>query len=519
MDDGSRDRPWRPGLGPTIALAGLVAGVLAGERAGAASATGALVVGGFGLLGAWFVTGPGRLAVATLALVLLGAASMQRALAGLEHSTLGAAVAAGAEIEAHGTLVTDPDGPRYRADALLRVDTFRTTGSGGGPAAPLAAHRIVLVRADAKEAGRLRVLAAGDRVTVIGRLAPLEGFDARRRWEHAVATIDDADVVAFAPPRGPLAAAANRLRSVVLRGVSTLPPAERGLLAGFLLGDTRAVPDDVVDDFRAAGLSHLLAVSGANVAFALALAGPLLRRLPLGGRFAGGLAVVVVFAAATRYEPSVLRASALAAAALTATFAGRPTDPLRLLALAVTVLLVADPFLVHSVGFLLSCGASAGIVLLSRPLGARLPGPAWLREPLAVTLAAQVGVAPVLVPVFGSMPAITPVANLLAVPLAGPITVYGLVAGALGGLVGGIAPWLATVLQWPSGALVHAVALVARLAARVTWSLDGRGALAVGVLSASAGAAARAGRAEGRRGPDGSLRSDARGALPEPASR
>lgn len=514
--DGVEPRPFRPALGPMAALAGLVGGVLAGERAGAAPATGALVAGGAGLAAAWFVTGRARFAVATLALALLGAATMQRALEGLERSPV-AAVAEGTEVEVRGTLVTDPAGPRFRADALLRVDTFAPLGE---PAAEQRVRRTVMVRATGKEAGRLRVLVAGDHVTLTGRLGPLDGFDTRYRWHHAVARLDGADVVAFAPPRGPLSAVANDLRSVVLRGIATLPTVERGLLGGFLLGDTRAVPADVVGDFRASGLSHLLAVSGANVAFVLALAGPLLRRLPLAGRLAGGLAVVLVFATATRYEPSVMRASALAAASLTANFAGRPTDPARLLALAVTALVLVDPFLVHSVAFMLSCGASAGIVLLSRPVAEWLRGPVWFRESLAVTLAAQLGVTPVLIPVFGSMPAVTPVANLLAAPLAGPITVYGLVAGAAGGLVGGVAPWLATILQWPSGALVHVTALVAHHAARVPFAIDGRGALAMLSLGALAAAWARARPAPwGRRAAGGSLRSDACRALPDPSPR
>ena len=83
---------------------------------------------------------------------------------------------------------------------------------------------------------------------------------------------------------------ANSARAAVLAGTNVLPATERALLAGFLLGDTRSLPDALVDDFRDAGLSHLLAVSGANVAFVLALAGPLLRRLRLEARFAGGIA-------------------------------------------------------------------------------------------------------------------------------------------------------------------------------------------------------------------------------------
>ena len=138
-------------------------------------------------------------------------------------------------------------------------------------------------------------------------------------------------------------------------------------MAGFLLGDTRELPRDVEADFRAAGLTQLLAVSGANVAFVLALTRPLLRRLPLRAQLIAGLAVLVVFGTMTRWEPSVLRACAMAACSMAALYLGRPTAGVRVLALAVVALVLADPFLIHSIGFLLSCGASAGIAVLALP--------------------------------------------------------------------------------------------------------------------------------------------------------
>ena len=139
---------------------------------------------------------------------------------------------------------------------------------------------------------------------------------------------------------------------------------------------------------------------GENVAFVLALVAPLLRRFALRGRFCGGIAVLVFFGTMTRWEPSVLRAITMAVIALVAGYLGRPTLALRVLALAAIVLLLIDPFLLHSVGFLLSCAASLGIAVLARPITARLWGPLWMREVLGVTTAAQLGVAPVLIPVF-----------------------------------------------------------------------------------------------------------------------
>jgi competence protein ComEC len=266
------------------------------------------------------------------------------------------------------------------------------------------------------------------------------------------------------------------------------------LLAGFLLGDTRGVPDELKAKFRAAGLTHLLAVSGENVAFVLALVAPLLRRLALRGRAVGGIAVLLFFGTMTRWEPSVLRAITMAVIGLVAGFLGRPTAGLRVLVLAATVLLVADPFLLHSVGFLLSCGASLGIAVLARPIADRLPGPSWMREVLGVTAGAQLGVAPVLIPVFGSMPLVALPANLLAVPLAAPLTMWGLVAGVLGGAIRPFAPAVPRLLELPTVALLHALTAIADLAAKVPIAIDGRAAFGVGAVIALGAALHRLGR-------------------------
>lgn len=203
-------------------------------------------------------------------------------------------------------------------------------------------------------------------------------------------------------------------------------------------------------------------MSGQNVAFVLTLAGPALRRLGIGWRWGATLALLGGFALLTRFEPSVLRASAMAAVACTAGGLGRPTSRARLLALAVAGLVVLDPLLVHAVGFQLSVGACIGILALAPRIAERLPGPRALADLLAVTLAAQVGVAPVLVPTFGGLPLAALPANLLAVPAAGPLMAWGLSAGLLAGLVG---PPFDRLLHLPTGWLVAWVAGVARSAA------------------------------------------------------
>jgi competence protein ComEC len=453
----------RVDVGPLVACGALALGIVLGERAGGAPAAGTIALG-VSLLGASAVVARWpRVASAAAAFILLGTGVTERALHGLDSSTLIRWRDAHAVVTASGTLVSDPDGSRFAVDALVKISSFVPTGD---TRAPIRADRIVLVRANDREVSALQAAEMGDHVVVTGRLEALDGYDAQLRWRHAVARIVDARIDAFHPPSAPLLGAANALRSTTMRGAFGLQGADRALFAGFVLGDTRNIAATVRADFRGAGLSHLLAVSGANVAFVLALAGPILRRCGMGSRAALGCAVVVVFAAATRFEPSVLRASVMALVAMAAMLAGRPVPALRLLALAVIALLLADPFLLHSIGFLLSVGATAGIACLSAPIARWLRGPRWFRETLAVTLAAQVGVAPVMFPIFGSMPAITPVANLLAVPIAEPVTVYGLLVSFVVAIVAPLRP-LGPVLHAPTAAMLGWVAFVARECARV----------------------------------------------------
>lgn len=224
--------------------------------------------------------------------------------------------------------------------------------------------------------------------------------------------------------------------------------------------------------------------SGQNVAFLLVLVSPFTRRSSLGVRWVVTIGVIAAFAVVTRFEPSVLRASAMAALAVTASWMGRPTGTLRLLALAVAGLVLVDPLLVHSVGFQLSVAASGGIAVLAPVVASHLRGPAWWREALAVTVAAQLGVAPVLVPRFGGMPVVALVANVVAVPVAGLVTTWGLPAGVVAGLGG---PAVARVAHLPTHLLIGWVAMVARVAASVPLGeLDARHLVAITAAGAVA---------------------------------
>lgn len=404
--------------------------------------------------GAWWPAPVPALA----ALVLVGAALARRRPILL---VVGAALLASALAHRAETGLVPPDQARSVAgEVLLLSDPVEVNGAtkvdvGLG-------DRRVEAWARGRPASVLGPLLAGELVMVRGRLRPPPS-EARpwlaRRHVSARLSVEEAGPVR---PGSLASRAANHLRRTLVSGARSLDTEQRALLTGFVLGDDRDQSPAVANDFEAAGLTHLLAVSGQNVAFVLVLAGPLLRRLGLRSRWAASLGVIAFFGLVTRWEPSVLRASAMAALACTATGLGRPTSRRRLLALAVAAVVLVDPLLVRSVGFQLSVGACVGIIFLAGPLSRRLPGPRLLAEALAVTLAAQVGVAPVLVPVFGGLPVASVPANLLAVPAAGPLMVWGLTAGLAAGTFGTPVDAL---LHLPTSWLVDWVAGVARWAA------------------------------------------------------
>ena len=304
---------------------------------------------------------------------------------------------------------------------------------------------------------------AGERVVVSGTRQALD--DERRgrvAWQHVVGEFD-LDWASDVDPGRPVDRASNRVRTVIERGASDLPGDDGALFRGLVMGDDRDQPVEMVRRFRASGLSHLTAVSGQNVAFVLAAAGPLLVRLRPWWRWSVTLGLILWFVSLTRFEPSIVRAGAMAALSATGFVLGRERAPTRLLCWAVVGLLLIDPLLAWSVGFWLSVGATAGVVTAGPWLAERLTVLGPLAAPTGITLGAQAGVVVPALLVFGRLPLVSVPANLLAVPVAGFVMLYGLPAGLLAGAVPPIAP----VVMFPCRVGVRWVDTVAALGERL----------------------------------------------------
>ena len=301
----------------------------------------------------------------------------------------------------------------------------------------------------------------GEWVVLEGSVRPM---DAEWRLRSGVIGRVEVDAVHGWRHGGPISRAANGVRRTLADGAGAMDDHDAALFLGLVLGDRRGHDEVTEDAFAGSGLTHVLAVSGSNVAFVVVLAGPVLRRLRFGGRLAATLAVVAFFAVVTRLEPSVLRAATMTGLGACAVTFGWEAESRRMLAATVVLLLLVDPSLARSLGFQLSVAASLGIVSFARPLAVRMPGPRWLAEPVSVTAAAQLAVAPLLLPVAGGLPVASLPANLLAVPATGPVMVWGVPAGMIAGLAGGDST-LAALVHLPTSWLVSWIDAVARTAA------------------------------------------------------
>lgn len=256
-------------------------------------------------------------------------------------------------------------------------------------------------------------------------------------------------------------------RQTLTRRIQSLLPGDAGaLLAGILYGE-RNLAEDTSATFRAAGMTHLIAVSGSNIALVASLFVPLFlavgyRRKP--AIVLSGIAITgfVIFVGA---EASVVRAAIMGWLALLARVFGRKASVSHLLVVAATAIVLFDPWaLAFDAGFALSFLATWGLLIWANPLQEKctwIPKIFGLREAFATTLAATVITTPYSLWAFGQVSLAGLLTNLLAIPLVGLAMLWGTVA-----LVAGTAvPWLVL----PAKGSLEAMLLISHLAHLAPW--------------------------------------------------
>ncbi len=351
----------------------------------------------------------------------------------------------------------------FAAAIVLRVEQVdghalaaRYGGVGTAVVTPSETPRVVgggrlmfrgsLLAFDADEmSGRVVVFASATAFAELAAGQPA-AFDARisrpRRRDLTVATLS-----ATGTPRFGEAAliqrAGQRVREAFAATARTaLPPDQAAMLPALVLGDTSALSRETIAQFRASGLTHLTAVSGANVT--IVCGSVLLTAGLVGPRVAVALAAAALagFVVVVQPSASVLRAAVMAAITLLALVTHRRRQAIPALSAAVVALMIAAPELAVDVGFALSVSATAALVVIAPAWSQRLVGGGWpkpLADAVSVAAAAQVVTAPLVAAISGTFSVVAVLANLAAAVVVAPITVLGTAGAALA-------------MIWPSGA-------------------------------------------------------------------
>src|SRR3954471_14603009 len=288
---------------------------------------------------------------------------------------------------------------------------------------------------------RYPIVAAGDEITFDGPIEPTPpetGFGDLLRSLGAAGSARPSGFE-IVPSAGGLGSVIAGLRAGAdARLFAVLPERAAGLAAGILMGSRELVDRSVANAFTTAGLSHVVAISGWNIGVVGAAMVAMLGWMPRRSRSVIVLLTILAYTLLTGASASVVRAAAMGGAVVVARESGRRGTAATALAVAVLVLVIAEPQMVGDVGFQLSSAATCGLLAwatpLNRALAARLPRriPRSLVETLSVSLAAQAATMPLILLEFGRLSLVAPVANLLAAPLIVPVMVAAVVALAVG---------------------------------------------------------------------------------------
>lgn len=217
-----------------------------------------------------------------------------------------------------------------------------------------------------------------------------------------------------------------------------LPKEHLGILLGMLIGDTFYISDDVEIYFKLSGITHLLAVSGSNVTYIIAITKFLFKKL-FGKNLSNYFSIfmIILFVLISGASPSVVRAGIMAIILIFSEILGRAANTFSTIATTAIIMLLSNPLIICDIGFLLSFGGTVGIVLLNNIFTEYFNIKfcivsnnklfKYVLEMFTVSLSAQIILLPIMWYYFNNISFISILTNLLVGPFVGIITVLGLV--------------------------------------------------------------------------------------------
>lgn len=261
-----------------------------------------------------------------------------------------------------------------------------------------------------------------------------------------------------------------------------LPDPEASLGIGYLVGQRRSLPTDLVLALQMAGLTHIVVASGYNLTILVRLTRRLFARISKYLSVLTAVIMIISFTAITGMSPSMSRAGLVAGLSLAAWYYGRRFHPLVLLCLAAAITLLINPaYAWGDLGWQLSFAAFAGVMILAPLLQRYLFGdkkPGFIRQILGETISAQIATAPLLIAAFGQISNVAVFPNLLILPLVPFAMLLTFIAG-IGNL---ILPVISNLLALPAYWLLHYMVSVAEFFADLPWAVSNLRFGTIGIL-------------------------------------
>lgn len=407
----------------------------------------------------------GHVVIAASALLIAGSALGADRLSAIDADPL--AALGSSQVSLRGHLVNLPRNDERGSSLRMRVRGF---------------GQLVQVRSQVAVDPSLSI---GDEVIVSGRLRPVDPQRASSASARSYASyllrsgvrrqLSTQEVVVSGARRGGASGLVDAIRRRAERALAFgLDGEPAALLRGMVLGGDAALPEATAEDFRIAGLSHILAVSGQNVLLLVVLVLAILTALgaPRRWRLIVPSLVIVIYVLLCGAQASVIRAGAMGLAGLAALAASRRSSRVYALILAAIVVLAWNPRALSDVGAQLSFAAVLGIMVFTGPIAMRLRWfPSWAAEAFAATAAATIATAPLMAFHFDAVSLVSLAANVLGEPLIAPIVWLGSLTAALGQ----VSMPLAALLGAPNGFLLGVLISLASAAAslpgaQLAWS-------------------------------------------------
>lgn len=260
-----------------------------------------------------------------------------------------------------------------------------------------------------------------------------------------------------------------RFEDAMNRTFSTEPYSS--FMAGLLLGSRKGIPDQLSEDFRITGLTHIIAISGYNITLIVTILMGLFK--PLGRRPSIILSAVgiILFTLFVGASAAVVRACIMGLIGLVALNSKRKGQITMTLLLTATIMIAYNPLiLIHDVGFQLSFLATMGLIYIApllEPFFKWLPEALGIRESILLTLSAQIMALPIILLNFQNLSLISPIANLL---VAGPILPFTMLFGFLATMTSFLSLTFAKVLAFPAYALLEYVVTIVHLVAKAPYA-------------------------------------------------